>query len=128
MSDPVIPTAAEVSEAAALHREIAAKTKRLAELKERLVAAGPGDYVGAEGEVAKVIFPAPSIKPDEEAIGVVRECVPAATFKKLFSKVTVLRPVKAFRELVGALVDDKPLARKIVAVCESETSPQVRFS
>lgn len=111
-----------------LDAEIKTQTEELKKIKAMLVAAGAGEHLGTDGSKALVIYPSPSIKPDEEALGFVKKNVSPKIFGKLFVEVTTWAPVKAFREVLAALVESEDKRGEIIAACEKEGSPQVRFS
>lgn len=112
-----------VTEGVALDERIKADSARLREIKAALVAAGPGDYQGAEGARAAVIDVGSSIKlVDLDAA----RLLAGDAFGKLFDRITSHRPVKAFREVAAALLP-KAKARRLIEACEVENAPQVRF-
>ena len=111
-----------------LDAEIKAKTEELKKIKAACVAAGAGEHIGTDGAKALVIFPSPSIKPDEEAIGFVKKVVSPKIFGKLFVEVTTWTPVKAFREVLAAVVESADKREEIIDACEKESAAQVRFS
>lgn len=108
--------------AATLDAQIKLETEELKKLKAKLIAGGEADY-----GCAKVIFPAPSLKPDEAAVAEVKRLVGAKLFGKLFVETVVLQPVKAFREIAAVLCPPAVLV-DVITACEKPSSPQVRFS
>jgi len=110
-----------------LDLQIKAASEELKEIKSRFIQAGAGEYEGTDGAKALVIFPKPSIKPDETAIAKIKRIVSPSKFAKLFVETVILTPVKEFRGAVLALFDEER-ASEIITLCEKEGSPQVRFS
>lgn len=110
-----------------LDAQVKLANEELKKIKAQLVLAGAGEHEGTDGAKALVSFPSPSIKPDEEAIAEVRRLVTPKQFEKLFTETVVLAPVKAFREVAAAIVKAEVLV-DVIAACEKESSPQVRFS
>lgn len=102
-------------------------SEELKNIKARLIAAGAGKHEGTDGAQALVIFPAPSIKGDEETARAVRRLVGPTKYAKLFLESVVFTPVKAFREVASALLAPD-VAEEAIKLCEREGSPQVRFS
>lgn len=115
-----------VDEGRALKARIAADGDRLKEISVELVTLGSGTYEGSNGSKATVVVPSPSLKPTSEAVEKYREEL-GPVFKKLFDAVTTYKPVKAFREVAGALLTPAK-ARKIVEACEVPGTPYVKFS
>lgn len=111
-----------------LDLEIKAKTDELKKIKQRLIAAGAGEHEGTDGAKALVIFPSPKIAPAEENLGKVEKLIGPKRFTKLFDQVVSFRPVKAFREVLHALATDTTQEADVLALCESESAAQVRFS
>lgn len=110
-----------------LNAQIAEASDELKKIKARLIQAGAGEHEGTDGAKALVIFPSPSIKPDEDAIRNVKRLAGPKKFAKLFLETIVLTPVKAFREVAAALLDPD-IADECIQACEKDGSPQVRFS
>lgn len=129
-----------VDEAGALDVECKAKYKRLSDIKRALqdeATARPeaheegkkgGKHWIFDGEKHRVTvtFPDPSISLGDEGVNAVKEVV-GDDFPKLFERSTVFKPVKGFRELLGALLT-KVKARKVLKICEVEASPRVAFA
>jgi hypothetical protein len=108
--------------AAKLDAEIKEKTAELKKLKSQLVASGVADY-----GCAQVIEPGPSIKPADEVIEEIRAVLPREHFGKLFESTLVIRPVKAFREVLAALC--KPgVVKSVLSRVEIQGTPYVLFS
>ena len=110
-----------------LNAQAAEISDELKKIKARLIAAGAGEHEGTDGAKALVIFPSPSIKPDEDAVRLVKRLSGPKKFAKLFVETVLLTPVKAFREVAAALLD-ADIAEECIAACEKDGSPQVRFS
>lgn len=115
-----------VTEAFKLRARIKADGEKLKEITERLIAEGPGDYLGLNGEKASVIAPGPNLKPSAEVVESLRDSLGDA-FGKLFDKVVSYKPAKAFREIAGAVLSPAK-AKKVIAQCEQESNPYVKFS
>lgn len=132
-----------VRDAVVLDREIAEKTEQLKQMKADLVAeAGsrPESHVptdgggaswtaeGADGCVARVTFPAPSLKSRVDGEGKCIEKVRAACgrlFDQLFRPAVVYRPVEGFRDQARSLLGGG--AGKVIRLLESKSSPSVSF-
>ena len=133
-----------VTEAVSLDREIAEQTERLKMLKAQLVAAArersdeltPTDGGGlrwtAEGNdgcIARVNFPAPSLKSKIEGEGRTVEKLrqlAGAVFNRLFIPTISFKPVENFRDEARALLA-KGEATKLIKLCETESAPRVSF-
>ena len=133
-----------VTEAVSLDREISDQTERLKELKAQLVETAreredeltPTDGGGlrwtAEGNdgcIARVNFPAPSIKSKIEGEGKAIEKIKqlaGAVFSRLFIPTITFKPVENFRHEAKALLV-KPDANKLIKLCQSESAPRVSF-
>ena len=109
-----------------LDRDIKDKTEELKAIKARLIEAGAGDHAGTDGASAKVTFPAPTLKPDETGVAFARKKL-GKLFGKVFVETVSYKPVKAFREIVGVLLPESD-AGEVIAACEVDSAPQVRFS
>lgn len=81
----------------------------------------------ADREIARVIFPAPSLKafpcddPKSERV----HQLAGPHFTKLFDDQLLYRPVKAFRQVAEALLAKK--AGKLIELCETPTAPRLSF-
>jgi hypothetical protein len=133
-----------VTEAVSLDREINEKSDRLKELKAELAAEarsreselastdGGGRRWTAEGSdgcVARVTFPAPTLKAKLDQEGKVIEKIKTlagAAFTSLFVPTTSYRPVERFREEAAALLP-KADANKLIKLCQSASAPRVSF-
>jgi hypothetical protein len=133
-----------VTEAVRLDREISEQTERLKALKAQLVeAAGehenelaPTDGGGlrwtAEGKdgcIARVNFPAPSLKSKIEGEGKGIEKIKqlaGTVFSRLFIPTISFKPVENFREEANALLA-KTEATKLIKLCQTESAPRVSF-
>ena len=132
-----------VTEAVSLDREISEQTERLKEIKAQLVEAarehedelvltdGGGLRWTAEGHdgcIARVNFPAPSLKSkiDEgKPIEKIKQLA-GAVFSRLFIPTISFRPVENFREEAKALLA-KAEANKLIKLCQTESAPRVSF-
>lgn len=110
-----------------LDQQIKEAAEELKKIKATLIASGAGEHEGTDGARALVILPSPSIKPSEDQIADARRLLTTKQFGKLFVETVLVTPVKAFREVAAALLDETK-ARELVELCEKEGSPQVRFS
>jgi len=128
-----------VDEAGALDAECKEKSKRLAEIKRLLQAeaearpdahqaGGKGGmhwiFDGEKHQVA-VTFPDPSISLREDAVTAVKE-IAGEDFPQLFDREVSFKPVKAFREILSALLT-KAKAKKLLKLCEQTPSPRIAF-
>ena len=145
---PHIPMSAKlknlVTEAESLDREISEQTDRLKEIKALLVEAarerahehtptdGGGQRWTAEGSdgcIARVNFPAPTMKSKIEAEGKAIEKIKqlaGTAFTRLFVPTISYKPVENFREETKALVA-KTNAGKLIKLCQTESAPRVSF-
>ena len=133
-----------VTEAVSLDREISEQTDRLKEIKAQLVEAAreredelvPTDGGGlrwtAEGNdgcIARVNFPAPSLKSKIEGEGKpirkIKELA-GAVFSRLFIPTITFKPVENFRDEAKALLA-KADANKLIKLCQTESAPRVSF-
>lgn len=132
-----------VTEAVALDRDIREQEARLKELKSALITEAesrpdelkPTDnggrslvFVGTDGCVCCVAFPAPSLKAKIDGEGRAIEKVKAAAgrvFDRLFRPAVAYKPVENFREEAAALLGKD--AGKLVKLCQTETAPRVSF-
>lgn len=133
-----------VGEALCLDREIEALKEQLAEKKKLLVAEArsredehePGDGEGTrwtaedgEGNVARVSFPAPSLKAkidgEGKAIEKVREAA-GRHFERLFRPVLGYAPCDEFRTEAADLLGGAA-AKKLIKLCTSESAARVSF-
>ena len=133
-----------VTEAVSLDREINEKTDRLKELKAELIAEarsreseltstnGGGSRWTAEGSdgcIARVTFPAPTLKANIDGEGQVIEKIKnlaTGVFTRLFVATVNYRPVEKFREEASALLP-KVDANKLIKLCQSASAPRVSF-
>ncbi len=133
-----------VTEAVSLDREISEQTDRLKELKAKLVEAArehedelvPTDGGGlrwtAEGNdgcIARVNFPAPSLKSKIDGEGKPIEKIKqlaGALFSRLFIPTISFKPVENFRDESRALLA-KADANKLIKLCQTESAPRVSF-
>jgi hypothetical protein len=136
--------AAIVSEAVSLDRDIAGATDRLKELKKilrteaesRSDEARPTEHGGASiefhddlGNIARVTFPAPSLKDEIPAEGKLIERIKFAAgklFDQLFRPVIAYRPIDGFRAAAEQLLERKT-AKGLIDLCEKESAPRVAF-
>lgn len=132
-----------VAEAVRLDRQKEEIDTRLKELKATLVAEAEGreeEHVdtdgggrswtatGTDGCIARVTFPAPSLKSKIDGEGKPIEKIRAAAgrvFDKLFRPAVTYRPVDGFRAEAEKLLGRD--AGKLIRLCESETNPKVAF-
>lgn len=133
-----------VTEAVSLDREIADQTERLKELKAQLVEAareredelmpteGGGLRWSAEGNdgcIARVNFPAPTLKSKIEGEGKAIEKIKqlaGAVFNRLFIPTISFKPVENFRDEAKTLLA-KTDATKLIKLCQTESAPRVSF-
>ena len=133
-----------VTQAVLLDRELSEKGDQLKELKSQLVEAarknakqftttdGGGcrwTATGDDGSVARVNFPAPTLKAkidgEGKAIEKIKE-VAGRLFTRLFTPAVSFKPVADFREEVLALLP-KTEATKLIKLCQTESAPRVSF-
>jgi hypothetical protein len=133
-----------VTEAVSLDREINEKAERLKELKAALAAEaqtrkteltqtdGGGSRWTAEGRdgcIARVNFPAPSLKGKIDAEGktIVRiKQIAGSVFSRLFVPTLSYKPVEGFRTEAAALLP-KAEANRLTKLCQSASAPRVSF-
>ena len=133
-----------VTEAVSLDREISEQTERLKALKAQLVEVArehedeftPTDGGGlrwtAEGKdgcIARINFPAPSLKSKIEGEGKGIEKikqVAGAIFNRLFIPTISFKPVENFRDEAKALLPKGELT-KLIKLCQTESAPRVSF-
>jgi len=133
-----------VTEAVSLDREISEQTERLKELKAQLVEAArehedeltPTDggglrwtAEGKDGSIARVNFPAPSLKSKIEGEGKSIEKIKqlaGAVFNRIFIPTISFKLVENFREEAKALLA-KTEANKLIKLCQTESAPRVSF-
>jgi hypothetical protein len=133
-----------VTEAVSLDREINEKTERLKELKSKLVETArihdhehlPTDggglrwtVEGNDGCVARVNFPAPTLKAKIDGEGKTIEKfkkLAGNLFSRLFIPTISFKPVADFRAEATALLA-KAEANKLIKLCQSDTTPRVNF-
>jgi hypothetical protein len=83
---------------------------------------------GTDGCIARVTFPAPSLKSKIDGEGKGIEKIKAAAgklFDRLFRPAVTYRPVDNFRTEAAALLGGQ--AGKLVKLCQTESSPKVAF-
>lgn len=132
-----------VTEAVRLDRQIREMDDELKELKVQLVAEATGreeEHVetdgggrswtssGTDGCVARVTFPAPTLKSKVDGEGKAIDKIKAAAgklFDKLFRPSVTYRPVDNFRAEAATLLGKD--AGKLIRLCQSESSPKVSF-
>ncbi len=133
-----------VSEAVALHRDIASQTERLKALKVDLIKEArlhPKEFMpttgggsrwtvsGTDGCIARVNFPAPALlslidsesETFDEILVIAGECM-----DQLFESAYYLRPVVNFREEAARTLDGRE-ADKLIDLCQTTSSPRVSF-
>lgn len=133
-----------VTEAVSLEREISEQTDRLKEIKALLVETareradehtptdGGGQRWTAEGSdgcIARVNFPAPTVKSKIEGEGKAIEKIKqlaGTAFTRLFIPTISYKPVENFREETKALLA-KTEAGKLIKLCQTESAPRVSF-
>ena len=133
-----------VTEAVSLDREINEKSDRLKELKAELVAEarsceselastnGGGRRWTAEGSdgcIARVTFPAPTLKAKIDEQGKMFEKIKGlagGVLNRLFVPTISYRPIEKFREEAVALLP-KAAANRLISRCQSATAPRVSF-
>ena len=133
-----------VTEAVSLDREINEKTDRLKELKTELVAEArrresdlaPTDgggrrwtAEGSDGCIARVNFPAPTLKAKIDEEGKLIEKIKnlaGGVFTRLFVPTINYRPIEKFREEAAALLP-KADANRLIKLCQSASAPRVSF-
>jgi hypothetical protein len=130
-----------VSEAVVLDRKIRELMNELKEVKDRLIAEAesrPEEHTetdgggsawaiaGQAGDLARVSFPAPTLKssiPGEgKTIEKIRQ-VCGNSFIKLFLQVPAYKPMPEFRKAAA----EEGLGRKLLSLVETETKPRVSF-
>ena len=132
-----------VTHAVSLDREIAEKSQLLKKLKADLVLeasirkaehqstdSGGASWIaeGADGCVARIAFPAPSLKASIQSDGHALQKVKAAAgalFNRLFIPTITYKPVTQFREEAENLLGRD--ARKLIKLCQSDSAPRVSF-
>ncbi len=133
-----------VTEAVSLDREINEQTERLKELKSALVAEarsredelaatdGGGTRWTAEGSdgcIARVNFPAPTLKGKIDGEGKAIEKIKGlagSVFNRLFTPAISYKPVEGFRAEAVTLLP-KADAKKLIKLCQSASAPRVSF-
>ena len=133
-----------VTEAVSLDREINEKAERLKELKAALALEaqtrktelvrtdGGGARWTAEGSdgcIARVTFPAPSLKgkidPEGKTIATIKQLT-GGVFSRLFTPIHSYKPVEGFRTEAAAILP-KADAKKLIKLCQSASAPRVSF-
>lgn len=133
-----------VTEAVTLHRNIAAQTERLKKFKSDLIREarrhktdftltdGGGSrwtVSGADGCIARVNFPAPSLlslidsenETFDNVLALAGDCI-----DQLFESVYYLRPVADFREEASHALPGRE-ADSLIDLCQTTSSPRVSF-
>jgi hypothetical protein len=132
-----------IGEAVDLDRQIAEQTERLKEIKALLVSeaetrteehtltendGASWTATGSNGCVARVTFPAPSLKAtisgEGKAIEKIRQAAGKA-FDRLFRQAPAYKPVENFRQEAAALLGTG--AGKLIRLCQTESAPRVSF-
>jgi len=132
-----------VTQAVSLDREISEKSQILKKLKADLVTeaqarcsehqstdGGGASWIaeGADGCVARVAFPAPSLKGCIQSDGLPLQKIKVAAgalFHRLFIPALTYKPVSGFREEAETLLGRE--ARKLIKLCQSDSPPRVSF-
>ena len=132
-----------ITRAVALDRDIQRQFDELKDIKQQLITVagmreeehteteGGGrswQASGDDGCIARVHFPAPSLKSkiDGEGKGIAKiKEVAGRFFDSLFRPAITYRPVEQFRNI--AEINLGKDAKKLVKLCESESSPRVSF-
>jgi hypothetical protein len=133
-----------ISEAVSLDREISDQTERLKEIKAQLVEAAreredelvPTDggglrwtSEGNDGCIARVNFPAPSLKSkidgEGKPIDKIKQLA-GTVFCRLFIPTSTFKLVENFRDEARALLA-KGEANKLIKLCQTESAPRVSF-
>lgn len=133
-----------VTEAVSLDRDISEKTDRLKEIKAGLVAEArsreselaPTDgggtrwtAEGSDGCIARVNFPAPTLKAKFDGEGKAIEKIKhlaGSVFSRLFIPAISYKPVESFRDEAAVLLP-KAEAKKLIKLCEGASAPRVSF-
>lgn len=127
MSKPITAEAL-IEEGATLRNTIETSGKRLKEIEETLLSSLPsGKHDGANGTGCTIVAPSPSIKLGREDVDAVRELAGDEAFRKLFDRVVSYKPVKAFREVLAAVVVKKRPANGILKLTEKSSNPYVKW-
>lgn len=117
-----------IAEGASLKARIEADSKRLKEINDQLISELPaGKHEGNDGTACSIVVPSPSVKPSAEDIDAVRQLAGDEAFKKLFDRMVSFKPVKAFREVLGAITD-KRTAGRVLSLVEKEATPYVKWA
>ena len=133
-----------VTEAVSLDRKISEQTERLKEPKTQNIEAvrerehehtptdGGGQrwtVEGTDGCIARVNFPAPTMKSKIEGEGKAIEKIKqlaGSAFSKLFVPAITFKPIEDFRVEARALLT-KGDANKLIKLCQTESAPRVSF-
>lgn len=133
-----------VTEAVALHREIASQNERLKALKADLIHEArlhSKDFAptngggcrwtasGTDGCIARVNFPAPALlalidsesETFDDILALAGECM-----DQLFESAYYLRPIADFREEAARALDGRQ-ADKLIDLCQTTSAPRVSF-
>jgi hypothetical protein len=123
------PTTAQlIAEGAKIKTRLATDTERLKEINAQLVKLAPGTHEGDEGASCQVIAPASAIKLDATKVDQVKEITGDDAFKKLFDRKVSFSAVKAFRELLAALVTGKRDQKKVLELTEQPGTTYVKWA
>jgi hypothetical protein len=133
-----------VTEAVSLDREINEKANQLKELKAQLVAEARGregelartdgggtrwTAEGSDGSIARVNFPAPTLKSKVDGEGKLIEKIKnlaGIRFGRLFIPTIGYELADSFREDAATLLP-KGEANKLIRLCQSASAPRVSF-
>lgn len=133
-----------VTDAVALHRDIATQNERLKALKADLIHEArlhPKDFTptngggsrwtasGTEGCIARVNFPAPALlalidsesETFDDVLALAGECM-----DQLFESAYYLRPIANFREEAARSLDGRQ-ADELIDLCQTTSAPRVSF-
>lgn len=139
-----VSTTAIVTRAVFVDRQIASLQEELKGLKQILTLTAqdhPADalptdgggrswtFAGADGCIARVSCPAPTLRDKIAGIGKTIERIQQAAgkaFPRLFEQIPAYRPVQGFRDAAIAALG--PVSgRKLIKLCSSESAPRVSF-
>lgn len=117
-----------IAEGASLKARIKCDSGRLKEIEAALIdALASGKHEGADGASCRIIRPSPAVKPEKDGIEAVSEMIDEADFKKLFIREVTFKPVEAFRQVAKAILK-APVLRKVLAKCEKDSAPYVKWN
>lgn len=116
-----------IARGAKLKASIAEQTKELKEIEADILRrCAPGKHQGDENTSCSVIAPAATIKLSTEDVDKVKELTGDETFKKLFERTVTFKPVKAFRDLLAALVGKRE-QKKVLELTQGESTSYVKW-